>query len=70
MRAIHPIKAHRESCREARAHMSEHLDGELDGAARAEIERHLRWCPNCRRMLRNLGRTVGGLRRLGDESER
>lgn len=25
-----------------------------------------RWCPNCRRMLENLIRTVSGLRILGD----
>ncbi len=70
MRVVHPIKAHRESCRDTRAHMSEYLDGELEGHARTEVERHLRWCPNCGRMLRNLGRTIGGLRHLGDQSAR
>ena len=40
-------------------------DGEL-GEERAAVERHLRWCPNCRRLPRNLGRTATGLRRLAD----
>jgi hypothetical protein len=38
----------------------------MDGQAAARVERHVRWCPNCGRMLANLGRTIGGLRALRD----
>ena len=55
---------HHRRCREIRANMSDYLDGELDVATAAGVKRHVRWCPNCRRMLRNLGRTVAGLRAL------
>lgn len=65
MSTLNPIARHRERCRETRERMSEYLDGELgdDGSA---VERHLRRCPNCRRLLTNLSRTVAGLRRLAD----
>lgn len=46
--------------------MSDYLDGDLDKAAAAAVERHVRWCPDCRRMLAGLRRTVGGLRALGE----
>jgi anti-sigma factor RsiW len=46
--------------------MSDYLDGELDPRAAAGVERHVRWCPNCRRMLRNLSRTIAGLSALRD----
>ena len=64
---LNPIKRHHERCRDVRAQMSDYLDGELDPRAAVAVERHARWCPNCRRMLRNLGRTVGGLRALRDQ---
>lgn len=44
--------------------MSGYLDGELDEQTAARLERHVRWCPNCGRMLANLGRTISGLRAL------
>jgi anti-sigma factor RsiW len=66
MRTLNPVKRHRERCREVRAQMSDYLDGELDPRAASGVDRHLRWCPNCRRMLESLRRTVAGLRALGD----
>lgn len=66
MRTLDPVKRYRERCREVRARMSEYLDGELDERDAAWVERHVRWCPNCRRMLENLGRTVAGLGALRD----
>jgi anti-sigma factor RsiW len=63
---LNPITRHRERCREVRAQMSDYLDGELDPHAAAGVARHVRWCPNCRRMLKNLGRTVAGLAALRD----
>jgi anti-sigma factor RsiW len=64
-RTLNPIKRHHDRCREVRAQMSDYLDHELEPPAVAAVERHVRWCPNCRRMLANLRRTVGGLRALG-----
>jgi anti-sigma factor RsiW len=46
--------------------MSDYLDGELDPRAAAGVKRLVRWCPNCRRMLANLRRTVAGLGGLRD----
>jgi anti-sigma factor RsiW len=66
MPTLNPIRRHRERCREVRAQMSDYLDGELEPRAAAGVERHVRWCPNCRRMLANLRRTVAGLGALGD----
>lgn len=51
LRTFNPIRRHRERCREARAQMSDYLDGELDPRAAAGVKRHVRWCPNRRRML-------------------
>jgi anti-sigma factor RsiW len=64
--ALNPMKRHRERCREVRAQMSDYLDGDLDQQTAASVARHTRWCPNCRNMLRNLRRTVAGLRSLHD----
>lgn len=61
MRTLNPVKLYRARCREVRAHISDYLDGELDPRAAAGVERHVRWCPNCRRILANLRRTVVGL---------
>jgi len=61
---MNPIKRHRERCRETRALMSDYLDGELDDNSTARLQRHVRWCPNCRRTLVNLRRVLAGLGRL------
>lgn len=61
---LNPVKRHRERCREVRAEMSEYLDGDLDEQSASAVEHHVRWCPNCRRMLANLRRTVNGTRAL------
>jgi len=61
---INPVKRHRERCREVRAEMTDYLDGNLDTQAAAAVRRHVRWCPGCRRMLRNLARSISGLRAL------
>jgi predicted anti-sigma-YlaC factor YlaD len=58
-------KHRHEECRRTRALMSDYLDDELDDPRL--VEHHVRWCPNCRRMLANLRRTVGGLGRLENE---
>ncbi len=61
---INPVKRHRERCREVRAEMGDYLDGDLETPAASAVERHVRWCPSCRRMLRNLARPISGLRAL------
>ena len=63
---LNPVERHRDHCRETRAQMSDYLDGELDGYTAACAGRHVRWCPNCRRMPASLGRTIGGLQALRD----
>lgn len=65
-RTLNPMKRHHERCHEVRAQMSDYLDRELDEQSAKAVERHVRWCPNCRHMLRNLTRTLGGLRALGE----
>lgn len=44
--------------------MSDYLDGELREAERARIERHVHWCPECRRALETLRRTLTALMAL------
>jgi len=48
--------------------MSDYIDGELDPDTARRVQRHVRWCPNCRRILENLIRTVSGLRLLGERT--
>jgi anti-sigma factor RsiW len=65
MSVLHPIRTHHDRCRETRAALTDLLDDELSPGERRRVESHLGRCPGCRRMLANLGRTVGALRRLG-----
>ncbi len=62
---LNPIARHRARCHQVRGRMSDYLDGELEQSLVQDTERHLRWCPSCRRVLANLRRTVEGLRGLG-----
>ena len=48
-------------CEEARALMSDYIDGELDPAERKRLERHVRFCDRCHTVLRNLKQTLGRL---------
>ena len=45
-------------------HMSDYLDGELPPHALGRIERHLRECAECRRLLAGLRQTIAALDRL------
>jgi anti-sigma factor RsiW len=47
------------------AHLSDYLDADLDRAERRRVEQHLGLCPQCRRVLATLRRTLRGLRDLG-----
>ncbi len=46
------------------AHLSEYLDQELADEERARVEEHVGLCPQCRRVLATLRRTVERLRDL------
>ena len=43
------------------ARFSDYLDGDLRRRERQRVERHLHWCPECRRVLESLRRTLKGL---------
>lgn len=51
-------------CEEARALMSDYVDGELDTEDRKRVERHVRFCHRCHTVLDNLRQTLGRLRGL------
>lgn len=42
-------------------HLSHYLDEELPPEGRERIERHTSRCPECRRLLQTLARTLAGL---------
>jgi anti-sigma factor RsiW len=46
-------------------HLSDYVDRGLDHAERARVEEHVGLCPQCRRVLATLRRTLAGLRELG-----
>ena len=48
-------------------HLSEYLDGELDGRGRERVERHVGLCPECRRVLVTLRRMLAGLMGLRED---
>ena len=45
-------------------HLSDYLDGDLHAAERERVERHVHWCPECRRVLETLRRTLKELMEL------
>jgi anti-sigma factor RsiW len=48
----------------APGHMSEYLDDELASPQRRRMERHAGECPECRAVLRSLGRMLAVLHQL------
>ncbi len=52
-------------CEEVRARMTDYLDRDLDAAEHRRVERHVRFCPRCRRVLGNLRTTIDKLAGLG-----
>jgi len=46
------------------AHLSDYLDGDLQSGERQRVEEHVHWCPECRRVLESLRRTLKGLMEL------
>ena len=51
------------------AHLSEYLDQELADEERARVEEHVGLCPQCRRVLATLRRTLERLRDLHGQPE-
>ncbi len=47
------------------SHLSSYVDRELEPGGRTRVDRHTERCPECRRALATLKRTVQALRRLG-----
>jgi anti-sigma factor RsiW len=60
---LHRVR-HERDHRWAPGHMSDYLDGELDLSRRRRMQRHVKECPECRRLLTMLRRMVGALHRL------
>jgi anti-sigma factor RsiW len=56
-----PVKR---DCRWAQGHMSDYLDGDLASSQRGRMQRHVKKCPECHRVLSILRRMVGALHRL------
>jgi anti-sigma factor RsiW len=44
--------------------LSDYLDGDLREPERERVERHVHWCPECRRVLETLRRTLKELMEL------
>jgi anti-sigma factor RsiW len=55
-------------CEEVRELMTDYLDAELADPARIRVDRHVRFCPRCRRALGNLRITIDRLAGLGSAS--
>lgn len=52
------------SCPQARALVSDYIDGELDSPTARALENHLQTCPNCPPLYASLVETLADLRRL------
>ncbi|CAA9525585.1 MAG: hypothetical protein AVDCRST_MAG13-3706 [uncultured Solirubrobacteraceae bacterium] len=65
----HPLRFPRDH-RFTAEHASDYLDGLLDAAGRARVERHARFCPRCRALLASLRRVLAAMRELGPAGDR
>lgn len=69
---IREFLANRRYMREHRwthAHLSEYVDEDLPRGDVARVEAHVGICPQCRRVLATLRRTLDGLRSLHEDAE-
>lgn len=51
-------KALTQMCRELKVHLSEYLDDELESKVCAQVEAHLRECPDCRVAVDTMRKTI------------
>ncbi len=59
---------HSANCQDLKAQLSNFIDGDLDDAVCAEIQRHLADCDNCRVMVDTLKKTIVLYREVPEES--
>jgi anti-sigma factor RsiW len=50
------------------AHLSEYVDDELGPGEVSRVEAHVGICPHCRGVVARVGRTLAGLRSLGEDA--
>jgi anti-sigma factor RsiW len=61
-----PFKRNLRECEEVRDLMSDYVDGDLAEEDRHRVQRHVRFCGPCGRVLANLCRTLARLSRLSE----
>jgi anti-sigma factor RsiW len=66
-RRLRMMHFHREH-RWTQGHLSDYVDDELGARERDRVERHVGMCPECRRALATLKRTLAALMGLRDEA--
>lgn len=59
-----PFLRDTDDCEEVRSLMTDYLDEDLEASAHGKVERHVRFCPPCRRVLSNLRTTIDRLAHL------
>ena len=59
-----PFLRDRRECEAVRSVMTDYLDADLDDRTQRRVDRHVRFCPRCRRVLGNLRATVDRLAHL------
>ncbi len=57
------------SCPEARALVSDYIDGELDSSTARALENHLQTCPNCPPLYASLVETLADLKQLTTQAD-
>lgn len=67
LRLLRTIRFHREH-HWTHEHLSEYVDGELPAGEHRRVERHVGMCPECRRVLATLKRTLAGLMGLREDA--
>jgi RNA polymerase sigma-70 factor (ECF subfamily) len=65
----HELKGVPMRCWEARRHVSDYLDGELEPAVAGRVERHLEACPTCPPLYAALVATTDALRSTGRDPD-
>ena len=64
-----PFLRDRRECEAVRSAMTDYLDADLDDRTQRRVDRHVRFCPRCRRVLGNLRATIDRLAHLEAPAE-